>query len=160
MNKNKGKQVFEAIEHRRVDPGLLEKVDGNNFRTRIYPIMPNGERIVIIGYEEELFAFDKNNLSYQLASRYPKKLDQFEMNVSVLGTEKAPVVAEHSGDEITFSKWNQSFQASVKKENYQPSEKLIFKIPIQENVPSVVMQLLELFQSLKPKHSSQTDLVF
>ena len=140
VNKNKGKQVFEAIEHRRVDPGLLEKVDGNNFRTRIYPIMPNGERIVIIGYEEELFAFDKNNLSYQLASRYPKKLDQFEMNVSVLGTEAAPIVAENSGDEIAFSKWNQSFQASVKKENYQPSEKLIFKIPIQENVPSVVMQ--------------------
>lgn len=139
VNKNKGKQVFEAIEHRRVDPGLLEKVDGNNFRTRIYPLMPNGERIVIIGYEEELYAFDKNNLAYQLVSRYPKKLDKFELNVSVLGTTTAPIV-ENSVDEISFSKWNQSFQASVKKENYQPSEKLLFKIPIAENVPSVVMQ--------------------
>lgn len=140
VNKNKGKQVFEAIEHRRVDPGLLEKVDGNNFRTRIYPLMPNGERTVIIGYEEELSAFDKNNLVYQLVSRYPKKLDQFEMNVSVLGTEAAPIVAENSGDEIIFSKWNQSFQTSIKKENYQPSEKLVFKIPIQQNIPSVLMQ--------------------
>lgn len=140
VNKNKGKQVFEAIEHRRVDPGLLEKVDGNNFRTRIYPLMPNGERTVIIGYEEELFAFDKNNLVYQLVSRYPKKLDQFEMNVSVLGTEAAPIVAENSGDEIAFSKWNQSFQTSIKKENYQPIEKLVFKIPIQQNIPSVLMQ--------------------
>lgn len=140
VNKNKGKQVFEAIEHRRVDPGLLEKVDGNNFRTRIYPLMPNGERTVIIGYEEELSAFDKNNLVYQLVSRYPKKLDQFEMNVSVLGTETAPIVAENSGDEIAFSKWNQSFQTSIKKENYQPTEKLVFKIPIQQNVPSVLMQ--------------------
>ena len=140
VNKNKGKQVFEAIEHRRVDPGLLEKVDGNNFRTRIYPLMPNGERTVIIGYEEELSAFDKNNLVYQLVSRYPKKLDQFEMNVSVLGTETAPIVAENSGDEIAFSKWNQSFQTSIKKENYQPTEKLVFKIPIQQNIPSVLMQ--------------------
>ncbi len=140
VNKNKGKQVFEAIEHRRVDPGLLEKVDGNNFRTRIYPLLPNGERIVIIGYEEELTAFDKNNLTYQLVSRYPKKLDKFEINVSVLGSASSPTVAENSGEEITFSKWNQSFQASVKKENYQPSEKLLFKIPIQENVPSVLMQ--------------------
>jgi len=79
VNKNKGKQVFEAIEHRRVDPGLLEKVDGNNFRTRIYPLMSNGERTVIIGYEEELSAFDKDNLAYQLVSRFPKKLDQFEI---------------------------------------------------------------------------------
>jgi hypothetical protein len=140
VNKNKGKQVFEAIEHRRVDPGLLEKVDGNNFKTRIYPIMPNGERTVIIGYEEELRAFDKDNLAYQLVSRYPEKLDQFEMNVSVLGTEAAPIVAENSGDAITFSKWNQSFQTSIKKENYQPSEKLVFKIPIQQNIPSVLMQ--------------------
>ncbi|MDA6071490.1 VIT domain-containing protein [Flavobacterium sp. AC] len=140
VNKNKGKQVFEAIEHRRVDPGLLEKVDGNNFRTRIYPIMPNGERTVVIGYQEELSAFDRDNLSYQLVSRYPKKLDNFEMNISVLGTSTSPTVAENSGDAIVFSKWNQSFQASIKKENYQPSEKLLFKIPIQENAPSVVMQ--------------------
>jgi hypothetical protein len=140
VNKNKGNQVFEAIEHRRVDPGLLEKVDGNNFRTRIYPLMPNGERTVIIGYEEELSTFDKENLVYQLVSRYPKKLDNFEMNVSVLGTAASPTVAENSGDEIAFSKWNQSFQTSIKKENYQPSEKLVFKIPIQQNAPSVIMQ--------------------
>ncbi len=140
VNKNKGKQVFEAVEHRRVDPGLLEKVDGNNFRTRIYPLMPNGERIVIIGYEEELLTFDKNNLTYQLVSRYPKKLDKFEMNISVLGTEVAPIIAENSSDEIAFSKWNQSFQASIKKENFQPSEKLVFKIPIQQNIPSILMQ--------------------
>ncbi|MEP7094955.1 MAG: VIT domain-containing protein, partial [Flavobacterium sp.] len=140
VNKNKGKQVFEAIEHRRVDPGLLEKVDGNNFRTRIYPLLPNGERIVIIGYEEELSAFDRNNLAYQLVSRYPKKLDKFEINVSVLGASASPTVAENSGEAIAFSNWNQSFQTSLKKENYQPSEKLLFKIPIQENIPSVVMQ--------------------
>ncbi|TDO94252.1 VIT domain-containing protein [Flavobacterium sp. 245] len=140
VNKNKGKQVFEAIEHRRVDPGLLEKVDGNNFKTRIYPLMPNGERTVVIGYEEELSAFDKDNLAYQLVSRFPKKLDQFEINVSVLGASTAPIVTENSGKEIVFSKWDQSFQASVKKENYQPEEKIIVKIPIQQNIPSVLMQ--------------------
>lgn len=140
VNKNKGKQVFEAIEHRRVDPGLLEKVDGNNFKTRIYPLMPNGERTVVIGYEEELSAFDKDNLVYQLVSRFPKKLDKFEINVSVLGTSTVPIATENSGKEIVFSKWNQSFQASVKKENYQPEEKLVFKIPLQQNSPSVLMQ--------------------
>ncbi|WP_338838656.1 VIT domain-containing protein [Flavobacterium ginsenosidimutans] len=140
VNKNKGKQVFEAIEHRRVDPGLLEKVDGNNFKTRIYPLMPNGERIVVIGYEEELSAFDKDNLVYQLLSRYPKKLDQFEINVSVLGASAEPAVNGDSEKEIVFSKWNQSFNASIKKENYQPSEKIVFKIPVQQNVPSVVTQ--------------------
>lgn len=140
VNKNKGKQVFEAIEHRRVDPGLLEKVDGNNFRTRIYPLMPNGERIVIIGYEEELSASDKNNLAYQLVSRYPKKLDKFSVKISVVGASTSPKITESSGTRISFSKWNQSFEASFEKENYQPAEKILFEVPMQNNVPAILMQ--------------------
>ncbi|MBE8727172.1 TonB-dependent receptor [Flavobacterium sp. KB82] len=139
VNKNKGKQVFEAIEHRRVDPGLLEKVDGNNFKTRIYPLMPNGERIVIIGYEEELTASDKNNLAYQLVSRYPKKLDKFSVKISVLGASTSPKIIEKSS-RISFSKWDQSFNASFEKENYQPTEKIVFEVPIQNNAPSVLTQ--------------------
>ncbi|PXY44836.1 VIT domain-containing protein [Flavobacterium hydrophilum] len=139
VNKNKGKQVFEAIEHRRVDPGLLEKVDGNNFRTRIYPLMPNGERIVIIGYEEELSASDKNNLAYQLVSRYPKKLDKFSVKISVIGAATSPKITEKSS-RISFSKWNQSFEASFEKENYQPEEKIVFEVPIQNNAPGVLTQ--------------------
>ena len=54
VEKAKATQVFEEIEQRRVDPGLLERVEGNNFRTRIYPIPANGTRTVSIGYEEEL----------------------------------------------------------------------------------------------------------
>ncbi len=142
VNKSKGKQVFEAVEHRRVDPGLLEKVDGNNFKTRIYPLMPNGERIVIIGYEQELTEFDKSNLTYQLVSRFPQKLDKFEVSINVLGAVSKPIVAGDSSSEITFDEttWNKSFQTSIKKANYQPTEKLTIKIPIQQEIPSVVVQ--------------------
>ena len=54
VEKAKATQVFEEIVQRRVDPGLLERVEGNNFRTRVYPIPANGTRTVSIGYEEEL----------------------------------------------------------------------------------------------------------
>lgn len=36
--KERGKEVFESIQHRQVDPGLIEKVSGNNFRSRISPV--------------------------------------------------------------------------------------------------------------------------
>lgn len=145
VNKTKGKQVFEAIEHRRVDPGLLEKVDGNNFKTRIYPILPNKERIVIIGYEQELPGFDKDNLAYQLLSKYPQKLDKFEVNVVILGTVSAPSIINESNDStimnpVSENNWNQSYQTSIKKTNYQPSEKFTIKIPIRQDIPSVVTQ--------------------
>jgi predicted CoA-binding protein len=148
VNKSKGKQVFEAIEHKRVDPGLLEKVEGNNFKTRIYPIVTGKERIIIIGYEQELSGFDKKNLAYQLVSRYPKKLDEFELVINVTGSASKPSVEEESGSVSSFEKsedtpWRKSFTASVKKKNYKPSEKMWIKIPIREEIPSVLVQSVQ-----------------
>src|SRR5947208_3536667 len=36
VDRAKGTVTFESVERRRIDPGLLEKVEGNTFRTRIY----------------------------------------------------------------------------------------------------------------------------
>jgi hypothetical protein len=139
VNKNKGKQVFEAVEHRRVDPGLLEKVEGNNFRTRIYPLMPGKERIIIIGYEQELSGFDATHLSYQMLSSYSGKLDVFELDVAVLGATAAPTIANEEGI-LALENQNQSYMTSIKKVNYQLKDKLVITIPIRAEIPSVVAQ--------------------
>src|SRR5258708_2433246 len=47
VEKEKATLAFENTERRRINPGLLEKVDGNTFRTRIYPINPKGTRTVM-----------------------------------------------------------------------------------------------------------------
>lgn len=142
VNKNKGKQVFEAIEHRRVDPGLLEKVEGNNFRTRIYPLPPNGKRIVIIGYEQELSSLDATHLGYQMLSSYPYALDVFELSVAVLGASATPTVTNDEGV-LALENLNQSYQTSLTKNNYKPKDKLLISIPIRQDIPSVVVQSVD-----------------
>ena len=142
VNKNKGKQVFEAIEHRRVDPGLLEKVEGNNFKTRIYPLLPNKERIVIIGYEQELSNFDATHLSYQMLTTYKQQLDVFELTISVVGAASSPTIANDSGV-IAMENLGQNYVATLKKNNYQPKDKLVITIPIQAEIPSVAVQSVE-----------------
>ena len=139
VNKNKGKQVFEAIEHRRVDPGLLEKVEGNNFKTRIYPILPNKERIVIIGYEQELSSYDAHHLSYQMVSNYSKNIAVFELEVMVVGANEKPIVTK-DGKEITIEKFNTLYLAKIKEKNYLPNDKLVVKIPITTDIPTVLAQ--------------------
>lgn len=52
--KDKGRRVFDDIEERRVDPGLLEQTAGNHFRLRVYPITPGGTRTVRLVYSEPL----------------------------------------------------------------------------------------------------------
>lgn len=139
VNKNKGKQVFEAIEHRRVDPGLLEKVAGNTFRTRIYPLLPNGERIVIIGYEQELSSLDATHLGYQMLSSYPTTLDVFELSIAVLGASAMPTVTNDEGV-IALENLNQMYQTTITKNKYKPKDKLLISIPVRQDIPSVVVQ--------------------
>jgi len=63
VEKEKAKEVYETIKKRNIDPGILEKVEGNSFRTTVYPIAANGgERTVQITYHYEL---KKAGNSYQ-----------------------------------------------------------------------------------------------
>ena len=48
VEKDKGRQVFEAVVRQGIDPGLVEKTTGNNFKTRIYPIPAKGIRQIQI----------------------------------------------------------------------------------------------------------------
>jgi Ca-activated chloride channel family protein len=52
--KQQAQQVFESIERRNVDPGLLEQTAGNHFRLRVYPIPPRGTREVRLVIDEAL----------------------------------------------------------------------------------------------------------
>jgi hypothetical protein len=84
VDRGKGTVVFEAIERRRVDPGLLEKVEGNTFRTRIYPINPHSTRTVIIGYEEEMPLADNGNLKFTLPLNVKDTVNKFSLNAAVI----------------------------------------------------------------------------
>ena len=52
--KARGRQVFEDIERRNVDPALLEQTAGNQFRLRIYPIPAHGTRQVRLAIDETM----------------------------------------------------------------------------------------------------------
>ncbi|CAA7620700.1 Protein conserved in bacteria [Candidatus Terasakiella magnetica] len=52
--KAKATQVFEAIERTLADPALLERAEGNVYSLRVYPLLPNKERVVFIETVEPL----------------------------------------------------------------------------------------------------------
>ncbi|MES2429694.1 MAG: VIT domain-containing protein [Bacteroidota bacterium] len=140
VDKTKGTQVFEAIERRRVDPGLLEKVDGNTFRTRIYPINPHNSRRIIIGYEEELGFFDKNTLRYHLPLSYKNAIDTFDLKVEVIQSMTTPLFEEKPDNDIRFDGWNNNYIASIHKTNFLPSRSLTFLIPKPVDATEVMIQ--------------------
>ncbi|CAF4219770.1 unnamed protein product, partial [Rotaria sordida] len=52
VEKEKARITFEKEVRKGVDPGLVENVQGNIFRTRVYPIQPGGKRIVRVIYQD------------------------------------------------------------------------------------------------------------
>ena len=84
VEKDRGRIVFEEIERRRVDPGLLEQTAGNNYRARVYPIPARGTRRVTIGYQENL-ARDGDSPVYRLPLNFDTPLENFDLSVSAPG---------------------------------------------------------------------------
>lgn len=142
VDKAKGTQVFEAIERRGVDPGLLEKVDGNNFRTRIYPIPANGQRTVLIGYEQELGMDRKKGLKYHLPLDYKKAVPSFNLAISIQQSAQAPIL-EESPDDISLEKWQYDYTASLHKSNFLPKHSLTFYLPKGEDIAETALQPAE-----------------
>lgn len=82
--KAKGRQVFEAIERRRVDPGLLEQTAGNQFRLRIYPIPARGSRRVALVVRQTLPA-DAQGLRWSLPLQFARNAQQVDVHLQASG---------------------------------------------------------------------------
>ncbi|WP_316770083.1 VIT domain-containing protein [Pedobacter frigiditerrae] len=140
VEKAKATEVFESIERRRVDPGLLEKVEGNNFRTRIYPMPAKGKRTIIVGYEEEL-KFQKNNvLQYHLPLDYNQIIADFTLKTTVFESLVQPELAEQPDGSFSFKNTGNTYLAEMKRTNYQPQKAITINLPKRADMPEVQMQ--------------------
>lgn len=143
VDRGKGTEVFEAIERRRVDPGLLEKVDGNTFRTRIYPINPGSVRTVLIGYEEELPITANNVLKYCLPLSLKDTISNFSLDIFVIQSATRPVFDSTLNESLQFTNSNNVYSATVHKADYVPGHTLSFSIFKPQDAMEVMLQEFE-----------------
>lgn len=88
VDKARGRQVFEEIQRRQVDPGLLEVTQGNNFKLRVYPIAARGTRTVELAYSE-LLQRRGPDWVYRLPRAFGEARSA-DVAVQVNGTRSAP----------------------------------------------------------------------
>ena len=138
--KDKGTLLFENVERRRVDPGLLEKVDGNTFRTRIYPINPNGIRTVLIAYEQDLSGDTRDALRYNLPLSFQNPIEAFAIDISVIHSAARPVFEENTADALQFKEWNDNWSASRHWQNYTADRSIAIRVPITPGAAEAMMQ--------------------
>ena len=115
VDKALGRQAFEDIARRNVDPGLLEKTEGNNFRARVYPMPAQGVRRILIAFEQELSQKDGRDF-YFLPIASGVKLKHFKLRTEVVSRlVKADI---ENTLQLNFGQSRNSYISEVKKENY------------------------------------------
>ena len=114
-------------------------MEGNNFRTRIYPIPANGERTVQITYNQELKKVG-NQLQYFLPLDFKNEIPSFILKTSVFENIITPQLAEKPDGSFDFVKNGNVWVAETTNTNYKPSGNLIINLPQNTNESSAIMQ--------------------
>jgi len=107
VEKQKGRQVFEKIVRQGIDPGLVEWVKGNNFKTRLFPIPVRGSRTVMVKYVADLVHGDQGT-TYHLPLNFEHQVGEFSLRVEVVKALAEPKVQQGGLADFRFGKWRDS----------------------------------------------------
>src|SRR6185503_3671972 len=82
VEKQLARRAYEDFLHRRQDPALLEKAEGNRFTARVFPIPASGDKHLVISFSQEL-----PGERYVLPLRGLPKLERIDVRLAVLGVD-------------------------------------------------------------------------
>lgn len=90
VEKQRARRVYEDFLHRKQDPAILEQSDGNRFSARVFPILPNAEKELIVSYTQALV---DGRAPYVLPLRGLPKLGELTISGCVYGSAEAKPAA-------------------------------------------------------------------
>ena len=115
VDKALGRKAFEDIVRRGIDPGLLEKTEGNNFRARVYPMPRRGTRKILIAFEQELSQKNGQDF-YFLPIANAVKLKKFKIHTEVVSRfVKADI---QNSLQLDFTQSRNSYISEIEQSNY------------------------------------------
>ena len=126
VDKALGRKAFEDIVRRGVDPGLLEKTEGNNFRARVYPMPRRGTRRILIAFEQELSQKNGQDF-YFLPIANAVKLKKFKIHTEVVSRfVKADI---ENSLQLDFTQSRNSYISEVEQTNYTLNKNIALLFP-------------------------------
>ena len=126
VDKALGRKAFEDIVRRGVDPGLLEKTEGNNFKARVYPMPAKGTRHVLIAFEQELHERDGQDY-YFLPITANTTLKNFKVRTEVVS--RFVKVDIQNSLQLDFKQARNSYISEVSKQNFTLNQNIALTFP-------------------------------
>ncbi len=130
VEKQRARVTFEKIVRQGIDPGLVEKLDGNAFKTRIFPLPSKQSRRVQISYVS-ILPKTKTGYHYQIPLVTKQQVTDFELNIQVMNSADKPLISSAAIDGLSFQSWQNAFISNYKK------DQLVLDQSIQVVIPKV-----------------------
>ena len=126
VDKSLGRKAFEDIVRRGVDPGLLEKTEGNNFRARVYPMPRKDSRRILIAFEQELSQKNGQDF-YFLPIANAAKLKKFKIRTEVVSRFVKTDI--QNSLQLDFTQSRNSYLSEVEKTNFTLNKNIALLFP-------------------------------
>ena len=117
------RQAYEDFLHRRQDPALLEKQAGNQFRARVFPIPPSGEKELIISYSAERV---RDSEPYRIYLRGLPKLERLDIRALVARDVGGGVQSSLGGVSLVHQ------TVAVQKSDWTPDNDFEVAVPVPQ----------------------------
>lgn len=103
VEKQRARIIYESELHKRVDPGLVEHVQGNTFKTRLYPVPASGSRSVKVEYVTSVESGAGRSM-LTLPVGWSGVIDAVNVQVDVRNATKAPELGGRAGEAVKVEK--------------------------------------------------------
>lgn len=154
--KQEARRIIEAEEREGADPGLVEHVQGNLYRTRIYPIPARGGRMVRLTYISNLTVAG-NQAAYHLPLAHASEIESVAVRVEVAQTPVQPVITGGLGN-LVLHRWEDRWVAEAKLGRGMPAEDLQIRLPdLPDRLTSVEHKGGEFFFCISNKLTQRAD---
>lgn len=135
--KPRATEVYETIERRGTDPGLVEQAQGNIFRTRVFPIQPGQTRRVVLTWAGNLAGPRADH--YRLPLEFARPVKTFDLKLTVLDIKTPPQLKVAGLEGADFVPWDSGFQTSLSRRDIKLATTLELALP----APGLDQVLLE-----------------
>ncbi len=131
VDKARGQEVFEEVTRAQIDPALLQVTKGNNYKLRVFPILPGAYKTVVIRYMESLRG-NGNLQVYRLPLSYAERLAAFDLTITVTEKPAQPSRGTDSLGELAFERSGRFYTAHVTREKFAARGVLELNVPSAE----------------------------
>lgn len=132
VEKVKARMAYEATVRQGIDPGLIEKTQGNNFKLRVFPVPAKGTKHIVIEYMHEL-AMDVKHSYYYLPLFFKEKIPVFSYHLSIVGEAENPNILHSCSQDFKLSEVAKIYQASIRKKQFLANKPIVIRLPNRQS---------------------------